>query len=180
MPSFLAFSCSKSMHSLSQTYYFLTRILHYALSSHLCVVIDCSKRYKRYCWYAHRETAFIVCSQVILWFYNLYINDDSLAKFAGLVWPQYQSGEFEAEDTFIRKTGNVYLRNYFCQAANCLKNHNSDFATFYSRKFKEVSKHQHKRAIVLTARKAVRVIFALLHDNRLYTLPKKGDLPIKN
>ena len=111
---------------------------------------------------------------------NRFRNDDALAKFAGLVWSQYQSGEFEAEDTFIRKTGNVYLRNYFCQAANCLKNHNSDFATFYSRKFKEVSKHQHKRAIVLTARKAVRVIFALLHDNRLYTLPKKGDLPIKN
>ena len=111
---------------------------------------------------------------------NRFRNDDALAKFAGLVWSQYQSGEFEAEDTFIRKTGNVYLRNYFCQAATCLKNHNSDFATFYSRKFKEVSKHQHKRAIVLTARKAVRVIFALLHDNRLYTLPKKGDLPIKN
>lgn len=111
---------------------------------------------------------------------NRFRNDDALAKFAGLVWSQYQSGEFEAEDTFIRKTGNVYLRNYFCQAANCLKKHNSDFATFYSRKFKEVSKHQHKRAIVLTARKAVRVIFALLHDNRLYTLPKKGDLPIKN
>ena len=107
-------------------------------------------------------------------------NDDALAKFAGLVWSQYQSGEFDAEDTFIRKTGNVYLRNYFCQAALSLKNHNSDFATFYSRKFKEVSKHQHKRATVLTARKAVRVIFTLLHDNRLYTLPKKGVLPIEN
>ena len=107
-------------------------------------------------------------------------NDDALAKFAGLVWSQYQSGEFEADDTYLRKTGNVYLRNYFCQAANSMRLYNSDFAMFYSRKFKEVSKHQHKRATVLTARKAVRVIFALLHDNRLYTLPKKGDLPIEN
>lgn len=107
-------------------------------------------------------------------------NDDALAKFAGLVWSQYQSGEFEADDTYLRKTGNVYLRNYFCQAANSMRLSNSDFATFYSRKFKEVSKHQHKRATVLTARKAVRVIFALLHDNRLYTLPKKGVLPIEN
>lgn len=110
---------------------------------------------------------------------NRFKNDDALAKFAGLVWSQYQSGDFEAEDTYLRKTGNVYLRNYFCQAASCLHTHNSDFAMFYSRKFKEVSKHQHKRAIVLTARKAVRVIFALLHDNRLYTLPKKGALPIE-
>lgn len=107
-------------------------------------------------------------------------NDDALAKFAGLVWSQYQSADFEAEDTYLRKTGNVYLRNYFCQAASCMRLHNSDFAMFYSRKFKEVSKHQHKRATVLTARKAVRVIFALLHDNRLYTLPKKGVLPIEN
>jgi len=111
---------------------------------------------------------------------NRFRNDDALAKFAGLVWSQYQSGEFEADDTYLRKTGNVYLRNYFCQAANSMRLQNSDFATFYSRKFKEVSKHQHKRATVLTARKAVRVIFALLHDNRLYTLPKKGDLPIEN
>ena len=111
---------------------------------------------------------------------NRFRNDDALAKFAGLVWSQYQSGEFEADDTHLRKTGNVYLRNYLCQAANCMRIHNSDFAMFYSRKFKEVSKHQHKRALVLTARKAVRVIFALLHDNRLYTLPKKGVLPIEN
>ena len=111
---------------------------------------------------------------------NRFRNDDALAKFAGLVWSQYQSGEFEADDTYLRKTGNVYLRNYFCQAANSMRLCNSDFAMFYSRKFKEVSKHQHKRAIVLTARKAVRVIFALLHDNRLYTLPKKGVLPIEN
>lgn len=111
---------------------------------------------------------------------NRFRNDDALAKFAGLVWSQYQSADFEAEDTYLRKTGNVYLRNYFCQAASCMRLHNSDFAMFYSRKFKEVSKHQHKRATVLTARKAVRVIFALLHDNRLYILPKKGVLPIEN
>lgn len=111
---------------------------------------------------------------------NRFRNDDALAKFAGIVWSQYQSGEFQADDTSIRKTGNVYLRNYFCQAANCMRLHNNDFALFYSRKFKEVSRHQHKRALVLTARKAVRVIFALLHDNRLYILPKKGEVPINN
>lgn len=107
-------------------------------------------------------------------------NDDALAKFAGLFWSQYQSGEFEAENTNLRRTGNSYLRNYLCQAANSMRRFNPDFSLFYTRKFNEVSKHQHKRAIVLTARKAVRVIFALLHDNHLYNLPKKGNLPIEN
>lgn len=111
---------------------------------------------------------------------NRFSSDDALAKFAGLFWSQYQSGEFEAEDTNLRKTGNSYLRNYLCQAANTMRLFNPDFNLFYTRKFNEVSKHQHKRATVLTARKAVRVIFALLHDNHLYIPPKKGVLPIEN
>lgn len=111
---------------------------------------------------------------------NRFSSDDALAKFAGLFWSQYQSGEFEAEDTNLRKTGNSYLRNYLCQAANTMRLFNPDFNLFYTRKFNEVSKHQHKRATVLTARKAVRVIFALLHGNHLYILPKKGVLPIEN
>src|SRR5699024_1408505 len=40
-------------------------------------------------------------------------SDAALAKFAGLVWSQYQSGEFEAEDTHLKKTGDQYLRYYF-------------------------------------------------------------------
>ena len=111
---------------------------------------------------------------------NRFPSDDALAKFSGLFWSQYQSGDFEAEDTSLRKSGNSYLRSYFCQAANSMRIYNSDFNAFYTRKFNEVSKHQHKRATVLTARKAVRVIFALLHDNHLYIPPKKGDLPIDN
>lgn len=111
---------------------------------------------------------------------NRFPNDNALAKFAGLFWSQYQSGEFEAENTNLKKSGNAYLRNYLCQAANSMKIFNPDFNLFYTRKFNEVSKHQHKRATVLTARKAVRVIFALLHDNHLYIPPEKGELPIEN
>lgn len=111
---------------------------------------------------------------------NRFPNDNALAKFAGLFWSQYQSGDFEAENTNLRKSGNSYLRNYLCQAANSMRLFNPDFNLFYTRKFNEVSKHQHKRATVLTARKAVRVIFALLHDNHLYIPPKKGVLPIEN
>ncbi|PJI52201.1 IS110 family transposase, partial [Methylobacterium radiotolerans] len=33
-----------------------------------------------------------------------------LAKYAGLTWRTKQSGNFRAEETFMTKTGNVYLR----------------------------------------------------------------------
>jgi hypothetical protein len=43
-----------------------------------------------------------------------------------------------------------------------------DYAAFYNRKYKEVRKHQHKRAIVLTARKLVRLVVRLLETNQPY------------
>ncbi|SFK34822.1 hypothetical protein SAMN04488569_10251, partial [Marinilactibacillus piezotolerans] len=39
---------------------------------------------------------------------------------------------------------------------------------YYQKKYKEVPKTQHKRALVLTARKLVRLVFALLSDHQLY------------
>lgn len=107
-------------------------------------------------------------------------DDAALAKFAGLVWSQYQSGEFEAEDTHLKKSGNQYLRYYFCLAASSMKMHNDRFNEFYSRKYREASSHKHKRALVLTARKVVKLVFALLRDNKLYIPTKKGGLPIED
>ena len=107
-------------------------------------------------------------------------DDSSLAKFAGLVWSQYQSGEFEAEDTHLKKSGNQYLRYYFCLAASTAKMHNKRFSEYYSRKYSEASSHKHKRALVLTARKVVKLVFALLRDNTLYTSAMKGGLPIED
>lgn len=95
-------------------------------------------------------------------------NNNALAKYSGLVWSQYQSGEFEAEDTKLRKTGNSYLRYYFCLAADSMRRNDATFKKYYSSKFSEVKSHQHKRALVLTARKAIRLIFSLLQEKRLY------------
>jgi len=44
--------------------------------------------------------------------------------------------------------------------------------TYYDLKFKEVNRHQHKRALALTARKLVRLVFRLLKDHRLYRPPE--------
>nr|WP_267459258.1 hypothetical protein [Caproicibacter fermentans] len=49
----------------------------------------------------------------------------------------------------------------------------SEFRRYYDLKFKEVNKFQHKRALALTARKLVRLVFRLLKDNRLYIPPEE-------
>jgi len=96
----------------------------------------------------------------------------SIAKFAGLVWSQHQSGDFEAQHTHLVKSGNRFLRYYLLEAANSVRRCDSEFRRYYDLKFKEVNKFQHKRALALTARKLVRLIFRLLKDNRLYIPPE--------
>ena len=103
---------------------------------------------------------------------NRFESQASVAKFAGLVWTQHQSGEFEAEDTKLIKSGNRYLRYYLLEAANSVRRCDSEFRRYYDLKFNEVKRHQHRRALALTARKLVRLIFRLLKDNRLYIPPR--------
>ncbi|ABY92460.1 IS110-like element ISDha12 family transposase [Thermoanaerobacter brockii subsp. lactiethylicus] len=103
-------------------------------------------------------------------------NDNALAKFSGLYWSEYQSADFKAEDTYLKRTGNEYLRYYFIQAADQLRKYLPEFSQYYARKFKESKTHKHKRALVLTARKTVRLVFALLREEKLYKSPiMKGD-----
>ncbi len=102
---------------------------------------------------------------------NQFQSQASLAKYAGLAWRQHQSGNFTAEDTPMNKSGNRYLRYYLCEAANKLRNYDSDYREFYKLKYREVNKHQHKRALVLTARKFVRLVYKLLKDQQLYKPP---------
>ena len=91
---------------------------------------------------------------------------------SGLVWRKDQSGDFEAEHSRMIKSGNRYLRYYLLEAANSVRRCDSEFRRYYDLKFKEVNKYQHKRALALTARKLVRLVFRLLKDNRLYIPPE--------
>jgi len=95
----------------------------------------------------------------------------AIAKYAGLAWKEHKSGSFEADNTPRIKSGNRYLRYYLCEAANSLRNYDQDYREFYWRKYHEVNKHQHKRALVLTARKFVRLVYKLLKDQCLYNPP---------
>ncbi len=98
-------------------------------------------------------------------------DDNALAKFAGIYWSEYQSADFTAEDTYLKRTGNEYLRYYFVQAADQLRKYLPEYSLYYARKSKEAKTHKHKRALTLTARKAVRLIFALLREEKLYKPP---------
>ncbi len=91
-----------------------------------------------------------------------------VAKFAGFKWHKHQSATFVAEETPLTKRGNAYLRYYLCEAANAVRMHAAEYAAYYDRKYREVRQHQHKRAVVLTARKLVRLVVRLLTTNEPY------------
>ena len=103
---------------------------------------------------------------------NRFPNQAKLAKYAGLVWKRHQSGDFESENTRLIKSGNRFLKYYLGEAAMSLVRCDTEYSRFYHRKYNEVNKHQHKRALALTARKFVRLVFRLLKDNRLYIPPE--------
>ena len=103
---------------------------------------------------------------------NRFPNQAALAKYAGLAWKQHQSGDFESQNTRLIKTGNRFLKYYLGEAAMSLVRCDTEYSRFYHLKYNEVNKYQHKRALALTARKFVRLVFRLLKDNRLYIAPQ--------
>lgn len=92
----------------------------------------------------------------------------ALAHYAGLSWSRHQSGGFEAENTHMSHAGNHYLKYYLIEATNKVRLHDPALKRFYQQKYDETPKTKGKRALVLTARKFVRLVYALLRDNKLY------------
>jgi len=105
-----------------------------------------------------------------------FASNDALAKYAGLTWRVNQSGDYSADDTNMTKTGNKYLRYYLIEAANSVKNNIPEYNDFYHKKYTEVTTHNHKRALALTSRKLVRLIFGLLAKNQIYSDTKVADI----
>lgn len=91
-----------------------------------------------------------------------------LAKYAGLSWREKQSGSYTSDNTPLKRTGNTYLRYYLVEAANLVRTHDPVFGEYYQRKYKEVKHTPSKRALVLTARKLIRVIYFLLKNHQIY------------
>ena len=95
-------------------------------------------------------------------------NEAKVAKFAGFKWRKSASAEFQAEESHLTRTGNPYLRYYFCEAAFSVQRCDREYGAYFQRKFKEARTHRHKRATVLTARKLVRLVVRLLATNQPY------------
>jgi transposase len=91
-----------------------------------------------------------------------------VAKFAGFKWRKTGSADFTADETRMTRTGNPYLRYYFCEAAFSVQRCDREYGQYFHRKLQEVRKHAHKRATVLTARKLVRLVMRLLATNQPY------------
>ena len=72
----------------------------------------------------------------------------------------------------MSKAGNRYLRYYIIEATNSVIRHCPEFHAFYSKKHAEVTTHQHKRALALTSRKFLRMLFGLLDKSQLYSVDK--------
>ncbi|TCK90555.1 transposase IS116/IS110/IS902 family protein [Natranaerovirga hydrolytica] len=99
-------------------------------------------------------------------------NNNALAKYCGIVWKANDSGDFSAENTPMSKAGNRYLRYYIIEATNSVIRHCPEYKAFYDKKYAEVTTHQHKRALALTSRKFIRMLFGLLDKSQLYSLDK--------
>jgi len=100
-----------------------------------------------------------------------FADEEAIAQYAGLTWTKYQSGTFQAEDTRMSKRGNAYLRYYLIEAANSVRLHCPEYGAYYRTKQAETTKHAHRRALVLTARKLVRLVDALLRQGTIYRSP---------
>jgi transposase len=100
-----------------------------------------------------------------------FTDDAAVAKYAGLVWPPHESGDFQAQDSRLSKAGNTYLRYYLVEAANSVRHHCPEYRHYYLTKFAQTTKHSHQRALVLTARKLVRLVDALLRTGSVYRPP---------
>lgn len=99
-------------------------------------------------------------------------NNNALAKYCGIIWRPNDSGDFSADNTPMSKAGNRYLRYYIIEATNSVIKHAPEYKAFYDKKFAEVTTHQHKRALALTSRKFIRMLFGLLDKSQLYSLDK--------
>ena len=93
---------------------------------------------------------------------------DKLVKFAGLDVKVYQSGTIEKHGA-IRKRGSPLLRYGLFQAAEKTRIHCNEIAEFYSKK-KSEGKHP-ICALTHTARKILRITWALLKTGQNYSKP---------
>jgi len=96
----------------------------------------------------------------------------ALAKHCGLWWSRTSSGDFVGDERHLVKAGNRYARYAFVQGAFGCHQHEPEYAAYYAKKYRQSVKHKHRRALILTARKLVGLVFALLRKQESYRPPE--------
>lgn len=93
-----------------------------------------------------------------------------VASYFGIIPSMDDSGEFKSALNHMTKTGNSYGRYYFIEAANSLRRINPVFRDYFQRKYAETSPKRFKRALGHTARKLIRVYYAMKIKNQKFNL----------
>jgi transposase len=99
---------------------------------------------------------------------TFFLHDDLLAQFAGLTRPPQGSGQHTSETPPLVRTSNASLHRDLVEAANSVRRYDATDAASYRRQWTEGTQPAHHRALVLTARKLARLLFARLRDDRGY------------
>lgn len=97
-------------------------------------------------------------------------NISQFVAFAGLDPSVYESGDFKGTKNHISKRGSKYLRWALWIAADRARMFDPVFKEFYEKKRAEGKCH--KIAVCATARKLCNTIFAVLRDDKPYTVNK--------
>ena len=104
-----------------------------------------------------------------------FTDDGAVAKFAGLVWPAHESGDFQAEDNRSgQERATPTCATTWSKRPAGVRRHCPEYRAYYATKFAQSPKHAHQRALVLTARKLVRLVDALLRTGSVYRSASSG------
>lgn len=107
-------------------------------------------------------------------------NDSTLAKYAGFTWGDKSSCSFRSKDNELIKSANVFLKYYLSEACNMMRHNDSSITAYYSKKYNESLTHKHRRALVLSTRKFIRLVHTLLRNDKLYVNPHTGEVKHTN
>lgn len=107
-------------------------------------------------------------------------NDSVSAKYAGFTWGDKSTGSCRSEDKELIKSANVFLKYYLSEACNMMRHNDSSMAAYYSKKYNESLTHKHRRALVLSTRKFIRLVYTLLRNDKLYVNHHTGEVKHTN
>lgn len=100
---------------------------------------------------------------------NRFRGHPQLASYFGIIPSMDDSGEFKSTMNHMTKTGNSYGRYYLIEAANAVRKFNPVFKQYFQKKLSETTPKKYKRALGLTARKLIRVYYAMKMKNCAFT-----------